>query len=171
MRIDGPLPIAAIFLGCVLAGPAAQAWADLQVRQIAPGIYTGTAPQSEADYATLQRLQVQTVVDMRKFRPLASRQEAATVERYGMRHYLIPLGFQPTKTGTPECVLRILADACQQPVYIHCQLGRDRTGMIVALYRVRYLGWSPEAAYAAMERQQFNPLLRDLDRYFWQNAS
>jgi hypothetical protein len=31
---------------------------------------------------------------------------------------------------------------------------------------VKYLGWSSNAAYADMQRERFNPLLRNMDRYF-----
>ncbi|MGZ3721881.1 MAG: phosphatase domain-containing putative toxin [Bdellovibrionales bacterium] len=33
------------------------------------------------------------------------------------------------------------------PLYIHCEHGKDRTGLIVALYRIRYEGWSTDLAY------------------------
>ena len=33
------------------------------------------------------------------------------------------------------------------PVYLHCEHGRDRTGLLVAFYRIRYEGWSVDRAY------------------------
>lgn len=170
MSLDGPLSLTRIFwcaAFCALATPAS---AELNAREQAPGIYTGTAPKTASDYAELRRLQVRTVIDMRKFRPLDSRREEAMATRQGLVYHSLPIGFFPTRDGAPECVLRLLAEPRNHPVYIHCQLGRDRTGLVIALYRVRYLGWSPEAAFAAMQHQEFNPLLRDLDRYFWQHA-
>jgi hypothetical protein len=62
----------------------------------------------------------------------------------------------------------LLTSAHLQPVYIHCELGRDRSGLIIGLYRVRYEGWSPCAAYAEMQQFGFNERLRGLDRYFWE---
>lgn len=170
MSLNSPLSITGWVLclvGCGLARPAA---ADLNACEQAPGIYTGAAPTTAADFAELRRLQIHNVIDMRKFRPHDSRRERERVTQQGLVYHSVPIGFFPTKSGSPECVLRLLADCSRHPVYIHCQLGRDRTGLIIALYRVRHLGWSPAAAYAAMQRQEFNPLLRDLDRYFWQNA-
>lgn len=34
------------------------------------------------------------------------------------------------------------------PTFFHCQHGKDRTGLLCALYRVKYMGWSPQKALA-----------------------
>jgi len=41
------------------------------------------------------------------------------------------------------------------PVLLHCQHGADRTGMISALYRVLYQGWSKDAALDEMQNGMF----------------
>lgn len=150
--------------------PAAAAVADLGIEQVAPGVYAGAAPQTVDDYETLRRLQVRTVIDLRKYSPRARHHERCLVERRGMAYRHVPIGFMATRDNAPDEAFRLLADPSSHPVYIHCTLGRDRTGLVVALFRVRCLGWSPDAAYAAMEQDQFNPLLRSNDRYFWQSV-
>lgn len=150
--------------------PAA-AIADLRVEQIAPGIYAGPAPQTEHDYHVLAQLQVRTVVDLRKYSARARSRERRLVESRGMIYRHIAVGFLPTRDGAVHEALRLLKNRSSHPIYIHCTLGRDRTGLVVALYRVHCLGWSPEAAYAVMEQEQFNPLLRGYDRYFWRSVA
>lgn len=63
--------------------------------------------------------------------------------------------------------LRILTDPQNRPVVIHCQHGADRTGAIVALYRVVVQGWSKEDAVREMDEGGFHhsSLFRNLDRY------
>ena len=41
------------------------------------------------------------------------------------------------------------------PVLLHCQHGADRTGLISALYRILYQGWSKEAALDEMRKGNF----------------
>ena len=47
-------------------------------------------------------------------------------------------------------------DRAETPVFIHCSHGEDRTGLIVALYKVRH-GTTPEAAYTDMVAHGFHP--------------
>ena len=157
----------ALALAFVLTNGAGAARGELAVRELAPGIYYGAAPESSADYCRLRSLGVRTVVELRKFQPRAIERERRMAGQYGLSWRHVPMGFCPLRDGGPECVLRIIANPAQQPVYFHCNLGKDRAGLIVALYRVRFLGWAPDDAFAAMKRQQFNPKLRGLDDYFW----
>ena len=49
--------------------------------------------------------------------------------------------------------LRVLRRAALQgPTLLHCDYGTERTGLITALYRMAYQGWSKEAALAEMEQ-------------------
>lgn len=43
-----------------------------------------------------------------------------------------------------------LIQSAPRPTLIHCLLGKDRTGMVIASYRIMVNGWSPEAALADM---------------------
>ena len=48
--------------------------------------------------------------------------------------------------------LEIVTDPANQPVLVHCKNGVDRTGYMVALYRIEKEGWSKERALAEMNR-------------------
>jgi len=41
------------------------------------------------------------------------------------------------------------------PVLLHCQHGADRTGLVTALYRILYQGWTKEDALAEMKDGEF----------------
>jgi protein tyrosine/serine phosphatase len=61
-------------------------------------------------------------------------------------------------TPSAEEIETILEDIenAEKPLYIHCSHGEDRTGLIVALYRIRY-GETADAAYRDMRLNGFHP--------------
>jgi hypothetical protein len=144
--------------------------ADLECAQVAPGVYRGSAPRTEDDYRQLQGLGVRTVLDLRTFRTRRMDQECRCIKSLGMTYVRSGVSFWPEKDGSAERAFCKLTDARLHPIYIHCELGRDRSGLVVALYRVRCQGWSLEAAYCEMERLGFHHYLRALERYFWDHA-
>jgi len=156
------------WLGCVTL--AAPVWADIYVVEVSPGIYRGPAPETAADYRQLSALGIRTVLDIRKFRRRQGDQECRCVHAHGMTYQRVPVAFHAEKDRSPERALRTLVDVRLHPIYIHCDLGRHRAGLIVGLYRVRCEGWSLPAAYCEMERFGFRRHFRGLERYFWNYA-
>ncbi|HUV86117.1 MAG TPA: hypothetical protein VMX79_03305, partial [bacterium] len=53
----------------------------------------------------------------------------------------------------------------RRPVFVHCHAGVDRTGFVVAAYRVKVEGWTPEKAYEEMARLGFHSFL-----FWWPGA-
>jgi protein tyrosine/serine phosphatase len=59
---------------------------------------------------------------------------------------------------TPEQVaqfLKLVDDPANQPVYVHCQGGRHRTGVMTAIYRIAREGWTADRAFAEMKQYKF----------------
>jgi hypothetical protein len=152
-------------LAVLLSTPRSQCWADLQISQVAPGVYGGRAPTTADDYQLLKRYGIKTVVDMRKFKPRAIRIEQQRLAAMGIQFRNVPVGFFPRRDGSIEPAVALLSDPRLQPIYIHCNLGRDREGLAVGLFRVRRQGWSQNAAIAEFKQGRFNPLLFGLSRY------
>ena len=51
--------------------------------------------------------------------------------------------------------LRIVTDKTKAPVFAHCQHGADRTGTMVATYRIVVQGWTREEAIREMRQGPF----------------
>ena len=51
--------------------------------------------------------------------------------------------------------LNILDNPANYPVLLHCQAGLHRTGMLSAIYRMEYEGWSVDRAYDEMRSHGF----------------
>jgi hypothetical protein len=111
------------------------------------GVYKGSKPRSDADYRFLQSLHVKYIVDLQVI-PLAYRLEESKAKRYGI--VLIPgrMNASPVSPSEQdiETILAVLRDERHHPVYFHCALGRDRTSLIAALYKMYFLGMPPQDA-------------------------
>ena len=68
-------------------------------------------------------------------------------------------------------ILAIMANSAAQPVFVHCEHGVDRTGLIIALYEVKYMGMSPDDAYnewrASGHKGIGTVFTGHLDEYYW----
>ena len=51
-----------------------------------------------------------------------------------------------------EEAVNILADPQDQPVFVHCEFGKHRTGAVVAIYRVKNCGWTEWTARDELKR-------------------
>ena len=152
------LPIVAVV--CVLAAPHGFAQlAQLKPSEVEPGLWRGHAPYLWKQYVELKQMGVRTVLDLRGNQPLASLIEKWRVERLGMVYRKVPFGFRPLRDGSDAAVLAAMQNRGDYPLYVHCNIDRDRTSVAVAAYRVRVQGWNPAAAQA--EAQGFG-----LRRYF-----
>ncbi|MDO9183766.1 MAG: tyrosine-protein phosphatase [Bacteriovorax sp.] len=108
-------------------------------------------------------------------RPENIAKEKANAISLGMRFFHAPLNSLEPITNLEDSlidqILDFMHDPTNQPVFIHCEHGADRTGLLVALYRVKYEGMSIEAARAEWIKNGHNKLHQiftgDLDDYFF----
>jgi tyrosine-protein phosphatase SIW14 len=120
--------------------------------QVASGYYRGAQPKG-ADYADLAALGVKTVIDLTQD---GDAQEAGLAQAAGMKFYRIPMTTRETPSA--EKVARFLSlvnDPANQPVYVHCQGGRHRTGVMTAVYRMTKDHWTADQAFAEMKKYRF----------------
>jgi protein tyrosine/serine phosphatase len=63
----------------------------------------------------------------------------------------------------------VLSDRSLAPVFVHCHLGEDRTGLVIGLHRVfrENPAWSPAQAYNEMLQIGFHQTLTGLADYFF----
>jgi len=120
--------------------------------QINDNYYRGAQPE-RSDYADLAALGVKTVIDLTQD---GRSDEKGLVQAAGMKFYRIPM--TTTDRPSPAAItqfLELVNDSANQPVYVHCQGGRHRTGVMTAVYRMTQDGWTPERAYQEMKHYNF----------------
>lgn len=127
-------------LGCSTTGKNVQGIHNFDtVKEVV--LYRGAQPSQEG-IETLKKRGVRTVVNLRDD-PVSWEKEA--VEKAGMKYVFIPTVAQKTDPGSIERFLKTMTDG-EKPVFVHCHVGRDRTGLNVAMYRIVEAGESREAA-------------------------
>jgi tyrosine-protein phosphatase SIW14 len=114
--------------------------------------YRGAQPTA-SDYPDLAALGVKTVIDLTRD---GRDDEKSLVEASGMKFVRVPL--TTTEAPTGEAIAQFLSlvnDPANQPVYVHCQGGRHRTGTMTAIYRMTQDAWTPARAYEEMKLYRF----------------
>lgn len=142
----------------------------LRFQEVAPGIYRGSQPESPQDYDLLQDLGIRTIINLRTSDDLIA-QEGEIAEARGMRFLSFPMNsfFAPKKSKI-NAILSELTRPENQPVFVHCKHGKDRTGLVIGLYRVEFENVDRHEAYAEMRAIGFNPWLWGLERTFWKRT-
>ena len=85
----------------------------------------------------------------------------------GLRWVSVPFAtFKKPSDASVDYVLKMLQDRSLGPIYLHCKHGRDRTGMLMGLYRVEVDGWDSHVAYKEMKDRGFRTLIWTLNSYY-----
>ena len=77
--------------------------------------------------------------------------------KLGVQRVDLPLNTGPLAVDGVKRFLALVTDPARQPVLVHCENGRNRTGFVVAAYRIAADGWSYPAALAEAESFGFDP--------------
>ncbi len=129
-------------------------------------IWRGGQPKTEDDYLMLKKQGIKTIVNLRWDESVETSKQMA--RKHGFKFINVPMKAtdQPDEKNVNK-VLNALRNPNNQPVFLHCQHGKDRTGLISALYRVEFQNW-----YASQAREEWISMgfavrfLRKLDQYF-----
>jgi protein tyrosine phosphatase (PTP) superfamily phosphohydrolase (DUF442 family) len=122
------------------------------------GLWRSYQPRRRG-FEQLKKLGVKTVVSLRM-----TRSDRKYLEGLGLRYRRIPI--TPWKANEARLleVLKIITDPRNQPVHVHCKHGADRTGLVIALYRVVVQGWSKDRALRELSRFGFHSVWKNLKR-------
>ena len=115
--------------------------------EVTPALYRGAQPTAEG-IETLQKMGIDVVVDMRSG---PHQSEEQTVTQRGMRYISIPSVCYSPKDEVFAQFLAVVRENPDKKIFVHCQLGADRTGMAVASYRMAEQGWSADQAMREMQ--------------------
>lgn len=113
--------------------------------QVDGHVYRGAQPD-ESGFQYLAKIGVKTILDLRESDD-RSLQEEQMVTALGLKYVNVAMtGLTPP---TPEQITKILAlleDTGNGAVFVHCKRGADRTGAVIAAYRIARDNWSNDRA-------------------------
>ncbi len=113
--------------------------------QVSETLYRGAQPTPDG-FRTLQRLGVRSIVNLRLNHSDLDELHASGVGPGAFAYEHIRMAAWDADEAEVLAFLRIATTPSRTPVFVHCEYGSDRTGTMVAAYRVVVQGWSKDAA-------------------------
>ena len=112
--------------------------------KVSDTLYRGEQPTADG-FKGLEKLGIKTVVNLRSLHS-----DRDKLEGTSLAYESIPMEAWDPEPEQVEQFLKIATDPSKQPVFVHCQHGADRTGTMVAVYRIVVEGWDRKKAIDEM---------------------
>ena len=112
--------------------------------QVNEHIFRGAQPSAEG-FQSLAKTGVKVVIDLRPAAEHSTAEEARAVEAAGMRYVNVPIKSRTTPSNEQMGNIMALFNS-GEPVFVHCHAGKDRTGAVIACYRIAHDGWKSDHA-------------------------
>jgi tyrosine-protein phosphatase SIW14 len=149
----------------------ASAWASSQsdnlpnFQKVDDHVYRGAQP-TNSGFKDLAERGIKTVVDLRDIGEHSQADEQKVVTDLGMRYVSIPTqGMSTPKNEQVAAVLTLLNEATSGPVFVHCKRGADRTGTVIAVYRIFHDGWDSKRALGEAKSYGMSVFQRAMQHY------
>ncbi len=112
--------------------------------EVAPTLYRGGQPSAEG-FETLAHMGIAIIVDTGR-----SKRDEALVQKLGMTYISLPWYCPFPKDKVFARFIEITRENPGKKIFVHCRLGDDRTGMMIAAYRMGERGWTAKEAMEEM---------------------
>jgi protein tyrosine/serine phosphatase len=135
----------------------------LNFGKISETLYRGAQPDA-LGLTNLAKLGVKLIINLRMTNDLWAPEEVLATAQ-GILYTNFPL--RGLGRPTDEQIRMILATiaAAPGPVFVHCQHGCDRTGTVIACYRIQHDNWTSDAALTEAVRYGISRFERGMKRF------
>jgi tyrosine-protein phosphatase SIW14 len=134
--------------------------------QVDEYVFRGAAPSAKG-LEDLRALHISIDLDLREPGE-AETAERAEAERLGMQYINIPMKpFSAPTNDQIRSALAVLLSAStrSQRVFVHCRRGKDRTGTVIACYRIQHDGWTNRQALEEARKHGISVVERGMRSY------
>jgi protein tyrosine/serine phosphatase len=119
------------------------------LNQVSSVLFRGAQPTHEG-MGQLEKMGVKTVVNLRGLHDNRDKLSGTKLSNVTIRFHT----WHPEDEDMVK-FLKTVTDTNRQPVFVHCKRGIDRTGTMVAVYRIAVQGWSKDEAVREMTQGGF----------------
>jgi tyrosine-protein phosphatase SIW14 len=109
-----------------------------------PTLYRGGQPNGEG-FNRLAKMGVNIVVDTG-----GSQRDKKLINQLGMRYVSLAWHCPFPRDEVIARFLKLIKENPDRKIFVHCRLGDDRTGMMIAAFRMSGQGWNAEQAMKEM---------------------
>ena len=127
--------------------------------QVSDVLYRGAQPEPEG-FAELKKLGIKTIINLRD-----NNSDRDELKGLGLQYCEIPSEADDVEEEKIAAFLKVALNPAHQPVFVHCAHGADRTGLMVAAYRIYVQGWKNEDALAETNLFGRHKIYKDIPRY------
>ncbi|MCP4377988.1 MAG: dual specificity protein phosphatase family protein, partial [bacterium] len=130
--------------------------------RVSPTLYRGEQPTKEG-MENLSKMGIKMIVSLREYHG-----DSRLIGDLPLKYKRLKFNSWRPKDEQVSEFLKLVSDPENQPVFVHCLHGADRTGMMCAACRVAFDGWSKPEAIDEWTRGGFgfHKIFKDLVRYF-----
>jgi protein tyrosine/serine phosphatase len=114
--------------------------------QVTPNLYRGGQP-SEKGLKKISEMGINIIVDVRG----AGKAERKQAGELGMQYVAIPWHCPFPKDDVFAKFIALVRSNPNKKIFVHCRLGDDRGGMMIASYRMAEQGWTAKKAMTEMQ--------------------
>jgi len=117
--------------------------------QVTPTLYRGGQPSAEG-FEKLAHMGINIVVDTGR-----SKRDETLIKNLSMAYVSLPWHCPFPKDDVFARFIKIMRENPGKKIFVHCRLGDDRTGMMIAAYRMGEQGWTAKEAMREMHEFGF----------------
>ena len=133
--------------------------------QVDAHIFRGGQPAG-IGWKSLADLGIRLDVDLRPASEHPTAREEQAVQAAGMRYVNIPMkGLRAPSDREIAQALAILESSSQTPIFVHCRRGSDRTGTVIACYRIAHDHWQNDKALREARSYGMSRIERGMQHY------
>jgi tyrosine-protein phosphatase SIW14 len=120
--------------------------------EVTPTLYRGAQPH-RAGLQSLKKMGIDTIIDVRL---TGADEESKEAKKLGMDFVALPWHCLFPKDDSIVKFLAYLREHPGKKIFVHCRYGDDRTGMMIAAYRMAVEGWTADQARKEMDAFGFH---------------